>query len=168
MRARGFTLIEVTVVLAVLALAATLLLPRLDAGERATVDGAARRLADAIGFGRTRAILGGTPMRLVLDLDARRWALGRPGQAPGDLAATEPAAAPPLGPPTALPPGVRVRTVASGDTPTLRDGVAVLDLLPEGDALAVRIELGDAHGHTAAVVVPPASGRPLAVTEGTS
>ncbi len=155
-------------VVAVIALAVTLLVPRLEAVERASVDAAARRLADAIGFGRARAVLTGAPMRLALDLDASRWVLGRPGREPGAVAPADAAAAPPLGPPVKLPAGVRLRAVTAGGAVAVRAGVVVLDFQPEGDAFPVRVELGDGHGHAAAVLVPPAGGRALVVTEGRS
>jgi hypothetical protein len=50
----------------------------------------------------------------------------------------------------------------------VRAGVVAVDFQPEGDAFSVRVELGDGHGHAAAVLVPPASGRALVVSEGTS
>ena len=159
MRRRGFTLLEVTLVMAVTALAATIVLPRLVDATRAPVDVAARRLTDALAFGRARAILTGTPMRLVLDLDRRRWALGRPGRAPGSIELAD-VPAPPLGPPTALPDGVAVRRIVTGDTASAPTGMVVVDLAPDGDPLPVRIELADDAGHAATVLVPPALARP--------
>src|SRR5262245_27991781 len=72
----AFTLLEVTVVLAVVALAAGLLLPRLVDVDGVRVDAAARRLVDGIAFGRERAIRGGTTLRRVVGREARRWGAG--------------------------------------------------------------------------------------------
>ena len=55
--------------LAVIALGATLVLPRLGDARGLALAAAARRLADTVAYGRDRAILGGRPMRLVLDLE---------------------------------------------------------------------------------------------------
>src|SRR5439155_618395 len=79
---RGFTLLELVVTLAVIALGATLVLPRLGDARGLALAAAARRLADTVAYGRDRAILGGRPMRLVLDLDRGRWELGTPGRDP--------------------------------------------------------------------------------------
>jgi type II secretory pathway pseudopilin PulG len=148
------TLLELVVTLAVLALAATLAAPRLlDRGGLALA-AAAAQLRDALGFGRERAILGGARWQLVVDVDAGRWALGRPN-AGGGLDAP----AGPFAEPVTLPRGVRVRTVSSGAAPEARGGTAVVSLSPDGDALPVRIELGDDRGRVASVLLPPAVAR---------
>ena len=155
MRRRGFTLLEITVVLAIVALAARILLPRLADTDRVALDGAARRLVDGVAFGRERAILGGTPMRLVLDLDAGRWRVGRPGRAAAEVRDD----AGPGGGPVTLPERVRVARATVGDGSALRAGVAVLDFAPEGDGLPARVELADGRGRTRSVVVPAGGGR---------
>jgi len=148
------TLLELVVTLAVLALAAALAAPRLlDRGGLA-LDAAAAQLRDALGFGRERAILGGARWALVVDVDAGRWAIGRP-KAGGGLDAP----AGPLAAPVTLPPTVRVRGVQSGGGPEVRSGTAVVGLSPDGDALPVRIELGDDRGRVSSVVLPPAVAR---------
>ena len=148
------TLLEVVVTLAIVALAATLILPRLpDRGELA-LDAAAAELRDALGFGRERAILGGARWRLLVDVDAGRWTLGR-GTADGRLEAQ----AGPLASPVALPPPVRVLRVSAPGAPEARGGTAIVDLSPEWDALPVRIELGDDRGHVRSVVLAPAVAR---------
>jgi len=148
------TLLELVVTLAVLALAAALAAPRLlDRGGLA-LDAAAAQLRDALGFGRERAILGGARWQLVVDVDAGRWAIGRP-KAGGGLDA-------PVGPlatPVTLPPTVRVRGVRAGGGVEIRSGTAVVSLSPDGDPLPVRIELGDDRGRVSSVVLPPATAR---------
>ena len=148
------TLLELVVTLAVLALAATLAAPRLlDRGvEREPA--AATQLRDALGFGRERAILGGARWQLVVDVDAGRWAIGRP-KAGGGLDAP----AGPLATPVTLPPTVRVRGVRAGGGVEIRSGTAVVSLSPDGDPLPVRIELGDDRGRASSVVLPPATAR---------
>ena len=147
------TLLELVVTLAVLALAGTLVLPRLVDRDGLALGAAAARLRDALGFGRERAILGGSRWQLVVDVDAGRWALGRP-TADGGLESP----AGPLAAPVTLPPSVRVRGVQAGGA-EVRGGTAVVALSPEGDALPVRIELADDRGHVASVVLPPAVAR---------
>jgi len=154
------------VVLAVVGLAATLLLPQVRPhGFR--LEEAAGRLADAIAFGRERAILGRAPMRLVLDLDAGRWQLGRPGAEPHALAVDDAAPAALAGRPSTVPTGLTVRSVGVGGAPPIPSGVVALDLHPEGDPVPVRIELADAHGHAVSVVVPPAAARPAVIVHRT-
>ena len=147
-------------VVAVVALAAMVVVPRVGVVRGVVVEVAARRLADGIAFARERAILGGTTMRLLVDIDGGRWQVGRPGREPGTLA---PAGdeAPPLGRATPLPAGVHMRGVAVGGALPVRAGTVALDLRPDGDALPVRIDLSDGRGHVATVAVPPARARPL-------
>ena len=135
----GFTLLEVVVTLGVVALAAGIVVPRLVGLRGMAVDVAARRLADALTLARDRAILGGRPVRLVIDLDAGRWT------APEDAAT--------------LPAGVRLRGVATGGRPTVREGAVTLELGPDGDTMPTRVEFWSDHGRGASVVLPPAGAR---------
>ena len=159
---RAFTLLELTIVLAVLGLAAGIVLPRLSARDAVALDVAARRLADGLSAARDRAILSGRPMRLVVDLDAGRWTVGRPAREAG---AVLPAAPPPDRPQT-LPAGVRVAGVVAGGAAPVRTGRAVVELAPAGDALPARIELVGVEG-SAVVALPPASARAAVLPGGT-
>jgi len=65
---RGFTLIEILAVVAILALAAVFVLPNLSAlGER-RLHHAAQRLAAELEFARQRAVVTGIPHRVLFDL----------------------------------------------------------------------------------------------------
>jgi Tfp pilus assembly protein FimT len=153
-------LLEVTVVLAVVALAVGLVLPRLADIDGAALDAAARQLVDAVAFGRERAILSGTPMRLVLDLDGGRWVVGRPAADPSGVTAGD-------GPPTravTLPSRLRVRGVTCSGPATARAGSVALDFAPEGDGLPIRIELADARGRRRSVIIPAGGGRAVFVS----
>jgi hypothetical protein len=136
-------LLEVVVVLCVLALATGLVLARVGDPGALAVDAAATDLAATINLTRERAILSARPLRLVIDLDRARWTVSGANM-PDERGA--------------LPPRVRLRRVTAGDT-THAAGVVRLDFDPAGDALPARVELADDRGHTAAVRVPPASGR---------
>jgi len=153
---RATTLLELVVTLAVVALAASLLLPRLGDARGWALDGAVRRLGDGVAWARERAILGGRPLRVAVDVDRGTWAIGAPAR---DATGVVPDPSP-VARPTALPAGVRVRAVVASGAPVVR-GVAALDLDPAGDPLPARIELGDAHGRIARVVVPAGGGRPV-------
>jgi prepilin-type N-terminal cleavage/methylation domain-containing protein len=154
---RGTTLIELVATLAVVALAAAILLPRLGDARGARLATSARRLGDALAWARDRAILGGRPVRVALDLERGEWRIGAPG--PGPTAVVDDPS--PLARPAILPGSVRLRSVGTAGAPVALQGVVAVDLDPAGDALPSRIELGDARGRVARVVVPPGGGRPL-------
>lgn len=141
---RAFTMLELVVVLAVLAIAAGLVLPHLADVGRLRVVTAARRLADDVTVARDGAILGGRPVRIVVDVAAGTWR-SEPPLVQGTLAD-----------------GIRVRALSTND-PATPDTVV---LSPAGDALPVRIDLADDRGHTASVVVPPGLRRVAAVELG--
>jgi type II secretion system protein H len=153
-RRNAFTLLEVVVVAAILGLMLGIVVPRLGDREALVLDATARRLADTLAYLRERAILGGVPMRMVLDLDAGRWAVGGAGR---DATAVE-AGASPLERPATLPDSVRVRAVHARGA-VARAGTIALDLEPGGDGLPTRVELVDRRGRTVAVVLPPGGGR---------
>jgi len=148
------TLLELIVTLAILTLAAGLIVPRLPDRGALALDAAAAELRDALGFGRERAILGGARWRLVVDVDRGRWALGR--QRPDGGLDASPG---PLASPVTVPAPVRVLAVRAAGGPEVRGGTAIVDLSPEGDALPVRIELGDDRGRVRSVVLAPAVAR---------
>ena len=139
---RGFTLLEVTVVLLVLVLAAAIALPHLHAPAR-RLDEAARRLAETATLARERAILGGTPATLAVDFARARWTAA-------DVS-------------VALPAGVRFRDVVGPDGVAAWSGVVRLELDPAGDPLPARVDLADDRGGAASVVLPPGDGRAMVV-----
>jgi len=128
------------VVLVVVALAAGMLLPRLGDVGAARVDREAQRLAEAVTLLRERAILGGAPAALVVDVANGRWTAG-------DVDAA------------ALPAAIRFRDVR---VPGAAGTVVRLDLDPAGDAVDARFDLVDEGGHAATVLVP-ATGGPATV-----
>ena len=139
---RGFTLLEVTIALAVVAITAGLVLPRLADLGALRVTTAARRLAGDLTLARDRAILGGRPVRLVVDVDRGAW-----WSEPALVRGTAPA-------------GVRIGGVRGGDAD---GGRTTIVLSPGGDARPVRVDLRDDRGHAAQVVVPAGPQRIAAV-----
>jgi prepilin-type N-terminal cleavage/methylation domain-containing protein len=135
---RGFTLLEMAVVLAVVGVGASLLLPRLGDLRALEVEAAAQRLADDLTLAREQAILGGASRQARLDLDRGTWTIG-------------------AGETTQLPAALRLRTVEI-DGHVIVAGRVTLELDPVGDPLPARIELADARGHGAGVVLPPVMG----------
>jgi hypothetical protein len=133
------------------ALAAGIVVPRADL-DRVALEAGARRLADDLTLGRERAILGGAAMRVVLDVDAGRWRLGRAGR--------EPLAIGPDGErPSVLSSRVSVRAVRADAAPVVRAGTVAIDLAPDGDAHPLRIELADRGGRTRTVLLPAGGAR---------
>jgi prepilin-type N-terminal cleavage/methylation domain-containing protein len=127
----GFTLLEMLVALAISVLAATLLMPRIGDVGTLRVDGAARRFAEAVTLARERAILGGVPGEIVVDVEGGRWTAGEES--------------------ASLPEGVRFR--GAGESPVR------VDLDPAGDVGAMRFELVDERGRSASVLLPAGGGR---------
>lgn len=81
-RRAGFSLIEMIAVTLLMALVAALTIPNLGVrGSQATLD-EARSLASLLEFARQRAVMTGTPQRVVLDLDEQLYWLE--DQAGGD------------------------------------------------------------------------------------
>jgi prepilin-type N-terminal cleavage/methylation domain-containing protein len=74
-RRTGFTLIEILAVVAILALTAAVVVPNLGMLGQRALRNEARVLASQLELGRQRAIMTGTPHRLLIDLDAASFHL---------------------------------------------------------------------------------------------
>ena len=75
---KGFTLLELLVVLLVLALVATFVIPSLGGGEAVQIKSAARSLAAGLRHTRNQALDGNRPAALSLDVAKREYRL--PGE----------------------------------------------------------------------------------------
>jgi prepilin-type N-terminal cleavage/methylation domain-containing protein len=89
---RGFTLIEILAVLAILGLMAAFVLPNLGGLRRRALRNEAQQIASQLELARQRAIVTGVPHRLWLELDQAEYRLEWLAQDPEDTAA-EPIAA---------------------------------------------------------------------------
>jgi type II secretion system protein H len=87
---RGFTLIEILAVVAILALVAAFVVPNLGAFRVRALRSEAQQLAAQLEFARERAIVTGVPHRVWLDLDQAEYRLEWLAEDPETLAA-EPA-----------------------------------------------------------------------------
>lgn len=72
-RQQGFTLLEITIVIAVLGIVLGIVIPRLRDPGQAELKAQARRLVMTFRLLRSEAVLHGTPFRLNFDLDQGRY-----------------------------------------------------------------------------------------------
>jgi prepilin-type N-terminal cleavage/methylation domain-containing protein len=160
---RGFTLIELTAVVAVVVMLYALVLPNLGLGSRRALDGEAEVLRADLELARQRAIATGTPHRLAIDLDLDRVHLERFEPAPPPSAeARDPREPVDLSPPrpaegrfeplpTRQGRGRRLDEevfVASIETPEgpVNHGIVGLGFFQDGSATPARIRLANADG----------------------
>ncbi|MBS7457779.1 type II secretion system protein XpsH [Coralloluteibacterium stylophorae] len=121
-RVRGFTLLEIVVVIALVAVITTTLAVSLTGGlDGMRVRTAVKEVAAQLRFARARAIVSGQAQDFVVDPQARRWqgAEGRSGELPDGFDI--------------------VATGAREVQPT--EGVAAIRFFPDGSATGGRIEL---------------------------
>ena len=168
----GFSLIELTAVVAIVALLVGFVAPNLGIGGRRTLDGEAEGLRAELELARQQAIATGTPHRLALDLDADRFGIERfetpPPPAPEprepggavDLSPPRPAAGSfeplptRLGRGRALPDGIRFAGVETPEGPVERGAVAIA-FWPDGSATPARIRLANEAGDAVELEVLP-------------
>jgi prepilin-type N-terminal cleavage/methylation domain-containing protein len=86
-RTAGFTLIELSLVLLIIAIVLTLAIPRLRSASGAELTREARKLSNTFRLLRSEAILNGQIYQLRYDLDRERYwvTLGNPGGTTGSL-----------------------------------------------------------------------------------
>jgi type II secretion system protein H len=140
-RARGFTLIEITLVLLIIGVLLSLAAPKLSLLGQARLDASARRLAAMISYLNDEAALRGRVYRLTLELDESRYTIET--QAPyarGEIAEGFVTEWDPYAEPTELPLGIRIVRVESADRAALA-GPEALYFLPEGGADTTTITL---------------------------
>jgi type II secretion system protein H len=177
---RGFTLIEILAVVAILALVAALTLPNLRLRYTQAARDQAASLAATLELARQRALATGLPSRMVLDLDDQTWWLEdwRPAaETSKDAAAQDvppryaglsqvplsPPVAPdgafhpapaPFGEPTRLRDDTRLESVrtAGGEVET---GRAYVRFAPDGSAPRTEVALRDRAGNAIQLDVAP-------------
>ncbi|MGH7337798.1 MAG: pilus assembly FimT family protein, partial [Myxococcota bacterium] len=74
-RDRGFTLIEILAVVAILALVAAFIVPNMGGLRRRALRNEAQQIASQLELARQRAIVTGVPHRLWLELDEAEYRL---------------------------------------------------------------------------------------------
>jgi general secretion pathway protein H len=154
---RGFTLLELALVLLVLAIAASMLVPRLRDIDRVRLEAGADRLATTTRFLYEEAAFRQRPMRLHLDLDHHEYwvtVLDLEGDTPEFVVDETP-----LARPAALPDGVAFRDVVLPALGLVEAGEVFGEFHPEGWADPLVIHLRGRRGGEATIAIEPLTGR---------
>ncbi|MBS1984757.1 MAG: prepilin-type N-terminal cleavage/methylation domain-containing protein [Bdellovibrionales bacterium] len=87
----GFTLLELLAVVALLALLASAMLPKMNSLFRVSVQSGVRRFGSVVRFAYDQSVLTGKLHRILIDLDAQTWSVEatNPGELPVDKARKE-------------------------------------------------------------------------------
>ena len=134
-RARGFTLVELVMVVAIVMLAASAVVVNLDAVlPQARIESSARELSATLASARASSIAQGLPYRLEYDLDRGnpRFRVALPFQAGGGIATDDEQRVYTDWKP--LPEGVRIDEVTIG-TRVHRDGICRVVFQPNGNTI---------------------------------
>jgi prepilin-type N-terminal cleavage/methylation domain-containing protein len=157
--ARGFTLIELALVLVILAILLSFVAPRLMEIGQARRESEARRLAALLGYLHDEASLRGRTFRLRLDLDESRYEVGA---APKDAKESEDEAYEeewaPLARSAILASGVTLESVETATT-FASSGVVDLFFHPEGDSPGAVIVLVDENEGSSRLSMDGVTGR---------
>lgn len=155
--AAGFTLLELSVVLLVFGIAASVLAPRLRDREGLVLSASAAKLATTARYLYDEAAYRRVPMRLNLDLDRQAWFVTVLGGEPDD-----PEFVPidsPLAKPTVLPDAVAFRDVVLPTLGTVTAGVVFAQFSPDGWADPLVVHLRSRNGDQATMAIEPLTGR---------
>jgi len=152
---RGFTLIELSIVILIFAIVARLAIPQLRGLTGAELTAATRRLANTTRYLYEEAILRGTVLTLVLDLDRQEYWVAQADADTGDAGEDSD----PLRRRTPFPPDVYVADVVVPGVGKVSTGLVPTRFYPEGYADRSVIHLGDSTGHAYTLGIDPVRGR---------
>lgn len=154
-REQGFTLIELSIVILIIAIVARFAVPKLRTLTAAELGATTRRLAHTTRYLYEEAALRGTVLTLYFDLDRQQYWVARPEEGTGlpvedtDL----------LGRRVELPAGVHIADVVVPGAGKLSTGLVPTRFYPEGYADRSVIHLVDSDGHAYTVRIDPVRGR---------
>jgi prepilin-type N-terminal cleavage/methylation domain-containing protein len=155
--APGFTLLELSVVLLILGIAASFLAPRLRDPEGAALTSTTTRLATAVRYLYDEAAYRRVPMRLNLDLDQQVYfatELGGDPDAPEFVPSRSS-----LAKPTALPDSVAFQDVVLPAVGKVSEGIVFAQFSPEGWADPLVVHLRGRSGAKTTIAIEPLTGR---------
>ncbi len=154
---RGFTLLELAVVMFIMGLVLLMAMPYLGGYQTSRLKSEARRLAGRSNYLYEEAGAQKVLLRLTFDLDNNRYVVTRL-----DPLARRPRFVPETGPagrPVNLPPGVHLRDVWVEGIGGLRRGTISSQYYPGGTADAALIHLTDERGNVITLAINPYNGR---------
>jgi type II secretion system protein H len=151
----GFTLLELTVVVFILAIVSSFVVPRLADVSGVELSATARRLGQSVRYLYEEAALRGTVYGLVLDLEEQRVQVVRLDAETGEFVEDDAL----LSRAFALPDGVRLVAVVLPSVGRLDQGAVPVYFYPEGFADPAWIQLADDRERGYTVIVDPIRGR---------
>ena len=152
---RGFTLIELSIVVLIIAIVTRIAMPRIRDVTAAELSAATRRLSATARYVYEESALRGAPLVLFFDLDNQEYWVARLEEGGGGLVEDTD----PLARHVRLPPDVRVADVFVPGTGTFSQGLVPTRFYPEGYADPAVIHLVDDGGHAYTVQIDPVRGR---------
>jgi prepilin-type N-terminal cleavage/methylation domain-containing protein len=157
-RDRGFTLLELAIVIFIMALMFTLVLPYTGGYRKAKLKSEARRLAGRASYLYDEASAQKVFLRLVFDLDHQVYGVMRmdPYAMPTPSYGPDRGSA---GAPVTMPPSIAIRDVTVGDLGTFNTGKVATQFYPEGYVDATLIHMMDLSGHVMTLALNPVTGR---------
>jgi general secretion pathway protein H len=152
---RGFTLIELSIVVFIIAIVAGIAIPRLRDVSGVELTSTTRRLSNTVRYVYEEAALRGLPYALVFDLDAQTYWVSMLDPETGEYVADDSL----LSRKVALPDGVRVVDVILPVAGKVAGGLAPTHFYPEGFADESVIHLADQRDHAYTLRIDPVRGR---------
>jgi len=161
---RGFTLLELAIVIFIMALMFALAVPYTGGYRKARLKSEARRLAGRASYLFDEASAQKVILRLVFDLDHQVYGVMRldPYAMPTPSFGPDHSSA---GTPVTMPPSIAIRDVTVGDLGTFNAGTVATQFYPEGYVDATLIHMIDLSGHVMTLAFNPVTGRVI-IAEG--
>jgi len=153
---RGFTLIELSIVILIIAVVTRFAVPKLRSITGAELGASTRRIANVSRYLYEESALRGTVLTLYFDLDRQQYWVARPEEDGAEPPEDSPD---PISRRVILPDGVRVTDVVIPGAGKLSAGVVPSRFYPEGYADSSVIHLADGDGHAYTVRIDPVRGR---------
>lgn len=154
---RGFTLLELAIVIFIMALMFTLAMPYMGGYRQAELKSQSRRLAGRASYLYDEAATHKLVLRLIFDIDHQRYAVARldPYSANPKFVADHSTE----GNMVIMPPSVQIRDVTVDGQGSFNKGVVACQFYPEGYVDATLIHLMDLSGNVMTLAINPLTGQ---------